>query len=249
MSSSAAPPGLLEEHRDGVLWWILDNPRRRNAVHPDALRWIATRCPALEGETVVLTGAGEQAFCAGFDLTALAPTAEGPAPDLPLAEASQAMEQADATFVASINGLAIGAGLELACACDLRVAQDGAWFAIPAAKLGVVYHAAGLQRLHAVLGPAVLARLLLLGERVEADDLARAGALTHIVAPDGLHATTKEVVRALRAGAPLSQRTHRDFFRAMKRTATEPEHLAEHEQARIEAYARIREARIAKPDA
>lgn len=241
-------PGLREESRDGALWWTLDKPERRNAVGPDALRWIVQRCATLRGETVVLRGAGEDAFCAGFDLTALNPTADGPPPDAPLAEAAAAIEAADATFIAAINGFAIGAGLELACACDLRIARDDAWFAIPAAKLGVVYHAAGLQRLHAVLGPAVLRRLLLLGERVNADALAEAGALTHLVAPTSLSATIETTVAAVGRGATLSQRAHRSFLRALQSGSTSAERLEQHQAARIEAYALIAEARVAKPD-
>lgn len=241
-------PGLREESRDGALWWTLDKPERRNAVGPDALRWISQRCASLRGETVVLRGAGDDAFCAGFDLTALNPTADGPPPDAPLAEATAAMGAADATFIAAINGFAIGAGLELVCACDLRIARDDAWFSIPAAKLGVVYHAAGLRRLHAVLGPAILRRLLLLGERVNADALAEAGALTHLVAPTSLSATVETTVAALGRGAPLSQRAHRDFLRALQHAETSAELLEQHQDARTEAYARIAAARVAKSD-
>jgi len=236
-------PGLREEARADALWWTLDNPRRRNAVGPDALRWIARRCAALRGETVVLTGAGEQAFCAGFDLTALEPTADGPSPDAPLAEAAAAMEQADATFVAAINGFAIGAGLELACACDLRIAHEATWFAIPAAKLGVVYHAQGIVRLRTVLGDAILKRLLLLGERVQADALADAGALTHLVAPASLPAAIEACVDALAAGARHTQHPHRDLLRALGGGDLRPETLARHEQARREAYGRLRVAK------
>lgn len=236
-------PGLREAVEGNTLRWTLDNPRKRNAVHPDALRWITARCASLRGETVVLRGEGDEAFCAGFDLTALRPTADGPAPDVPLAEAAAAMESADATFVAAFNGFAIGAGVELACACDLRIASDDAWFAIPAAKLGVVYHAAGLQRLRAVLGDAVLSRLLLLGERVGADALAEAGALTHVVAPASLQATVDTTVAAIEAGSALSLRAHRAFFRALKHGVAGSDLLARHEDARAQAYAAIREAR------
>ncbi len=197
---------------------------------------------------MVLRGAGEDAFCAGFDLTALHPSADGPAPDAPLAEAAAAIEAADATFIAAINGFAIGAGLELACACDLRIATQDAWFAIPAAKLGVVYHAAGLRRMHSVLGPAILRRLLLLGERVNADALAAAGALTHLVARTALSATIETTVAAVGRGAPLSQRAHRSFLRALEHEGTSEALLQRHQEARTQAYARIRAARIAKPD-
>ncbi len=236
-------PGLVETVEHGLVRWTLDHPARRNAVHPDALAWIAERCGALEGEVVVLRGAGDQAFCAGFDLTALNPSAEGPPPDAPLADASAAMERADATFVAAINGLTIGAGLELACACDLRIAREDAWFAVPAAKLGVVYHAEGLRRLHAVLGPAVVRRMLLLGERVEASALLEAGALTHVVAPTALDATVDAIVEAVQAGAPLSQRAHRTVLRALDRGDLDQDTLQLHACQRAEAYAAIRAAK------
>ncbi|MEM6291083.1 MAG: enoyl-CoA hydratase/isomerase family protein [Myxococcota bacterium] len=236
-------PGLVETVEDGVVRWTLDHPARRNAVHPDALTWITHRCATLRGEVVILRGAGDQAFCAGFDLTALNPSADGPPPDAPLAQASVAMEAADATFVAAINGLTIGAGLELACACDVRIARDDAWFAVPAAKLGVVYHADGLRRLHAVLGPAIVRRMLLLGERVDASALLEAGALTHVVAPTALDATVEAVVEALQSGAALSQRAHRAFFRALDRGDLDEETLRTHAAARAEAYAAIRAAK------
>ncbi len=238
------PAGLREEvdgdtEGGGVLRWTLDHAARRNAVGPDVLRWIAERCPSLRGESVVLSGAGSQAFCAGFDLTALKPTAQGPAPDAPLAAATAAMEDADATFIAAINGLAIGAGVELLSACDLRIAVEDAWFAVPAAKLGVVYHAAGLARLHRVFGPSVLRRLLLLGQRVPATDALPAGALTELCSPDALESRVQATLAALRAGNPRSQATHRAVLRALDRGPLSPEQLQAHERARTEAYASI----------
>ena len=112
---------------------------------------------------------------------------------------------------------------------------------------GVVYHAAGLQRLRAVLGHAVLSRLLLLGERVPAPDLAVSGALAHVVPAHTLTQTVASMVEALQAGAPLSQRAHRDFFRALGRGQTSAALVSRHEEARARAYARIREDRVAKP--
>ncbi|MBL4688525.1 MAG: enoyl-CoA hydratase/isomerase family protein, partial [Nannocystaceae bacterium] len=143
----------LTEHCDrGVITWTLDAPARKNAVSPDALRYIQRRCAELSGAVVVLRGAGSESFCAGFDLAALgeAPTpatGEQDLPDAPLIAATRAMRDADATFIAAIEGYAIGAGVELACACDLRLAKQGAWFQVPAARLGVVYHAEGLARI------------------------------------------------------------------------------------------------------
>lgn len=241
----SAPAGLREDAfaggTPGSLQWTLDQPARRNAIGPDALAWIAERCTALRGETVVIRGAGPTTFCAGFDLTALQPRAEGPPPDAPLAEATAAMEAADATFVAAINGVTIGAGVELCCACDLRITVRNAWFAIPAAKLGVVYHAAGLARLHRVLGPTALRRLLLLGDRLTSAQLGHA--MTRVVLPEALDSTVAATVAAIARGAPPSQRAHRDALRALESGGLNTAQAAAHDDARAQAYARIRAAR------
>lgn len=238
-------PGLREHIGESCITWTLDNPRKRNAIHPDALAWIARRCTELHGEVVVLRGDGDDAFCAGFDLDALDPTPDGPHPDAPLAAATEAMEQADATFIAAINGLTIGAGVELCCACDLRIAVEDAWFAIPAAKLGVVYHAAGLERLHAVLGAALVHRLLLLGERVEATAAFEAGALTHLVRRTALDPTIDATTEALARGNVRSQAAHRTFLRALQRGRLDASARESHARARNAAYADIARRRAA----
>lgn len=237
-------PGLrVELDGGGVHTWWLCNEARRNAISPGALRWIAARGPTLAGEIVVLRGAGGRAFCAGFDLTALAeaiPPTEpgGPSllPDDTLIAATAAMRRADATFVAALDGYAIGAGVELACACDLRVARRGVFFAVPAAELGVVYHAAGLQSMTAVLGPAGVRRLLLLGERLDAEEAWSAGALVRLSDADGFDAALADVLERLRRGAPLSIRGNRDLLRALHRGALPAELLEDHEARRRAAY-------------
>lgn len=229
-------------------WW-LDNPKRRNAVTPEALSWIAERCATLRGQTVVLRGTGPDAFCAGFDLTALAkPPPPGTFVDAPLCEATGAMRVADATFVAALSGYAIGAGVELACACDLRVARRGMFFAIPAAELGVVYHADGVATMRAVFGPAVLRRLVLLGDRVSAEDANVAGALVRCVEAEGFEDALADVVDRLRRGAPLSIAGNRDLLRTLDRGPLTPAGRSEHDDRRREAYASEdhREARAAR---
>lgn len=256
-SASEVAPGLrIELDRDGVYTWWLCNEARRNAISPSALRWIASRAPALRGEIVVLRGTGGQAFCSGFDLTALrdaeATAADGDTapPDEALITATAAMRRADATFVAALDGYAIGAGVELACTCDVRVARRGVFFAVPAAELGVVYHAAGLLGIRAVLGPAGVRRLLLLGDRIEAEEAWSAGALVRLTEAEGFEAALRDVLERLRRGAPLSIRGNRDLLRALDRGWPSAELLAEHEARRRAAYASEdhREARRARLD-
>ncbi len=237
-------PGLRVEVGDhGVQTWWLCNTKRRNAVSPHALRWIATRAAALAGEVVVLRGSGGQAFCAGFDLTALgdggAPggNADDALPDASLIAATAAMQHADATFVAALDGYAIGAGVELACACDLRLCRRGVFFSVPAAELGVVYHAAGLTCMRAAFGPAGVRRLLMLGERLDAEEAWSAGALVRLVDADAFEPALHEVLEQLRRAAPLSIRGNRDLLRRLDRGSLSVEALRDHEARRRAAFA------------
>lgn len=244
-ADGAVAPGLrVATGSDGIQTWWLCNEARRNAVSPAALRWIAARCPGLAGEIVVLRGEGGRAFCAGFDITALIDTRppsatddSGALPDASLIAATSAMHHADATFVAALDGYAIGAGVELACACDLRVCTRDVYFAVPAAELGVVYHAAGLVAVREAFGPAGARRLLMLGERLSADDAWSAGALVRLCEPAGFEATLADVLERLRRAAPLSLRGNRDLLRHLDHGPPPSEVLHEHEIRRRAAYA------------
>lgn len=239
---------------DGTETWWLCNEARRNAIAPAALQWIAARASALTGEIVVLRGASgpapssptsaPKAFCSGFDLTALigAPspgttTEPSTLPDASLIAATAAMHHANATFVAALDGYAIGAGVELACACDLRVCARGVFFAVPAAELGVVYHAAGLVAVREAFGPAGARRLLMLGERLSAEDAWSAGALVRLCEPESFDSVLAEVLDGLRRAAPLSLRGNRDLLRRLDHGPLPPEAQHEHEARRRDAYA------------
>ena len=252
--------GLREDRQEGqgadgrVITWTLDAPARKNAVTPDALDYMRQACATLRGETVVLRGAGSEAFCAGFDLTALAQAGPPPGdatddalPDAPLIAATDAMRVADATFVAAIGGYAIGAGVELLCACDLRIAADSVWFQVPAARLGVVYHADGLARIRAVFGEAGAGALLLLGRRLSATGAQATGALLDVVAPEGLDDAVADVIAAISRAAPQSVQGNRTMLRVLSDAALSPEARRGHAAARRQAYASAdhREARRA----
>jgi enoyl-CoA hydratase len=223
-----------------VLQWTLCRPQRRNAVDPAALRFIARRCVELRGQTVVLAAEGSEAFCSGFDLDALASSNKTDAfPDTPLIEATAAMASADATFIAKIGGYVIGAGVELVCACDLRIARRGIYFVVPAGRLGVVYHPTGVQRLHRVFGPALSRHLLLLGRRVSGAQAECAGALTELVDPDGLDEAVQRAVTNLSRGSSLSRTAHRNLLRQLDAGRPTPPQVRDYEALRERAYASL----------
>ncbi|MFV8754163.1 enoyl-CoA hydratase/isomerase family protein [Nannocystaceae bacterium ST9] len=238
-----SPPETLREEPlgPGILRWVIDNPARRNAIAPDVFEWIAERSTTLRGEVVLIRGAGDRVFSAGFDLKALAEQVGSPstlAPDRPLIAATAAMQDADATFVAVINGAVIGAGVELISACDLRLARHGASLRVPAGRLGVVYHAAGLTRIHAAFGPTVTKRLFLVGDEVAIADARES--LCALVELEQLDDEALALAERIAGLAARSVAGNRRLLRALDRARTLPADLLEaHELARSEAYSSL----------
>jgi len=234
------PPAYVHERElePGVLSWVLDNPARRNAIAPPVFEWMAARCAELRGEVVILRGAGDRAFSAGFDLSALAEhnLLDHPEPpDRALIAATSAMQGADATFVAALNGYVIGAGVELIAACDFRLACPAASLRVPAGKLGVIYHAAGLARIHAAFGSTVTRRLFLAGEQVPIAD-ARPS-LVGLVELEQLDERALGFARGIRELVAHSVAGNRRMLRALDRAQALPAELLEsHEHARRAAY-------------
>jgi enoyl-CoA hydratase/carnithine racemase len=152
---------------------------------------------------VVLTGSGP-AFCAGADL------AEGPAAGHPLASRSGPVAGSLAAFgkpvIAAINGPAVGGGLELALACDMRVAASSARFALPEIRIGSLPGSGGTQRLMRAIPPAVAGRMLLTGEPLSADEARWAGLISDVVDDEQLAGFAADLARRVAANAPLSLR-------------------------------------------
>jgi enoyl-CoA hydratase/carnithine racemase len=234
------PAGLREEVIEpGVLRWVFDDPARRNPVSPAMLDWITTRCGELSGEVVIVRGEGDRAFTAGFDLAALAEhTRSQPyPPDGVLIRATAAITRANATFIAALNGYVIGAGVELISCCDFRVACTSASLRVPAGKLGVIYHAEGLARIHASFGAAVARRLLLAGDKVEITDVR--ASLAALVEYERLDDEVLALSRRIHEQSPRSLAGNRTILRALDLATLPEELLAAHESARREAYGQM----------
>jgi enoyl-CoA hydratase/carnithine racemase len=203
---AAGEPVLRTERADGVAWITLNRPAKRNALNValrGALDQSLAELAADDGvRVVVLTGAGT-AFCAGADLS------DAPAATRhPMAEPGRPVAQSLAGFakplIAAVNGPAFGGGLELALACDLRVAARGATFALPEVSIGSLPGSGGTQRLLRAVGPAVAARMLFSGEPLSADEALRTGLISDLVEPDELVGFTGRLAGKISANAPLS---------------------------------------------
>jgi enoyl-CoA hydratase/carnithine racemase len=163
-----------------------------------------------EVRVAVLTGAGT-AFCAGVDLAEGAPDGRH-ADALLAAPVAAPLERFSKPLVAAINGPAVGGGLELALAADVRIASTSARFGLPEVKLGSLPGSGGTQRLARLTSPALAARMLLTGEPIDAETALRFGLVSDVT--DDLPALTDKIASAIAANAPLSLRSAKLALRA-----------------------------------
>jgi methylglutaconyl-CoA hydratase len=200
------------ERRSAVEAWTIDGEDRRNAISMAMLRELREHLVRAAADRalrcVVITGAGESAFCAGADLKERARMSsddvhafhEG------LRAALRAIEQAPQPFVAAINGAALGGGLELALACDLRVASDAAQLGLPEASLGIIPGGGGTQRLARLVGVAHAKDLVLTARRVGAAEALSMGLVTQLAPPQRLLPDALALAERVARNAPVSLR-------------------------------------------
>jgi enoyl-CoA hydratase len=206
---------------DGAIASItINRPDRRNAINPEVTRGLAEGLAAAEASSetrvVVLTGAGDRAFCAGGDLGGM--TAEGNvAQHLQRAEVGELFTQMRASrlpVVARVNGHALAGGFGLMLACDLVVAVADAELGTPEINIGLwpFMISAVIQR---DLPRKVALELMLTGRRMTAEEGARWGFVNRVVERDGLDGAIREVTEVLASKSPLiAALGKRSFYRA-----------------------------------
>jgi enoyl-CoA hydratase/carnithine racemase len=244
------PAQLRVEDVGPVRVLTLDNPERRNALTPALLESLAQAYgPGASGvRAFVLRGEGGRAFCSGYDLESLAVVGDGALPDDLIQEVYAAIEAHPVPTVACLEGAAFGAGFELALACDLRVAAQGARFCLPPARLGVVYAPEGLARLSALVGPGQARRLALTGCVVEVAEAVRLGLVEWSVpAGEGAFAAALGVAGSIASGAPLAVSGMKQVFSALARGPLSAADAARLRALRREAFNSedVREGRAA----
>ncbi len=209
------------ETRDGVGIATIDRPQRRNALNAELAGDLRKHLEHEAGlRAVVVTGEGS-AFCAGADLARRfddVSAADGQATDSFRPAFEQLLDTIvdyAAPVIAGINGHALGAGLQLAVACDLRVVQPGAQLGIPASKLGVMLSAANIARFAGLVGHGTARDLLLSGRSVDAEEALELG-LVHRVVDDARTAAV-DWATELAQLAPLTIRGHKRALNLLAR--------------------------------
>jgi enoyl-CoA hydratase/carnithine racemase len=201
---------VLVEERDHVAWVTLNRAEVRNALSRAVnlkLQDIAAGFETREDlHAVVLTGAGDKAFCAGADLKERkGVSASETAPYInAIAGAIEAFGAIRKPTIAMMNGSAYGGGLELAMACDFRVLVEGAELGLTEVRLGIMPGAGGTQRLPRLVGEARAKEMILLGRRISAARAYEIGLVNSVVPRDLLRATVDALLADLRLCAPLS---------------------------------------------
>jgi enoyl-CoA hydratase len=215
-------PEVTYERRGPAGVLTIDRPERRNAVDPDTADQLLDAYRGFEADddarVLVLTGAGDEAFCAGADLKSVAAAIDDeaiaaqwlkPRPDGPLGFTRLT---ASKPTIAAISGWALAGGLELALWCDLRVGTETAKLGFPERRWGVPLIDGGTQRLPRIVGVGRALDMILTGRIVEAEEALAMGLLTEVVSPgkhmqrtlemaDGLASFPQETMLADRRSA------------------------------------------------
>ena len=204
----------LERPSQGVVVLTLDNPDMRNAMSDEMTSsWVAAIDELAEDSSVrvvVVTGAGT-AFCSGGNTGWIASEPDATVDELrermvPFYRAWLSIRKLEVPTIAAVNGHAIGAGLCLALACDIRYAASGAKLGVPFVKLGMHSGMAGTYLLPNVVGEAHARDLLLTGRVVEADEALRLGMVSRVIDPASFHDEVLAAAAGIAANAPIATR-------------------------------------------
>jgi len=221
----------LHYEKEGKIVVItLDRPEALNAMDPETCVAFSNACINFRDDpdawVAIITGAGDRAFSVGVDLKKLMPV---------LADKSFQMPPAIfrgldiwKPIIAAINGAALGGGLEIAMACDIRIAAENATFGQPEARWGVLAGWGGTQRLPRLIPRAKAAEMLFLGNIIDATEAYRLGLVNKVVPPAELLPTARQWAAQICDNGPLG-------IRAMKEAMIRGTDMTLEEGLRLEA--------------
>src|SRR3954468_21180307 len=203
---------IVVEHRGNVVWVTLNRPEVRNALSREVNEQLLEIAMVFEDRAdihaVVITGAGDKAFCAGADLKERrgVPAAETGTYLNAIAGAINNWGDVRKPTICAMNGSAYGGGLELALACDFRILVEGAELGLTEVRLGIMPGAGGTQLLPRLIGEARAKEMILLGRRISAARALEMGLVNQVVPRAGLTAAVEALLAELAGCAPLSVR-------------------------------------------
>ncbi|HUR03721.1 MAG TPA: enoyl-CoA hydratase/isomerase family protein [Nonomuraea sp.] len=193
-----------------IAWIELQGADQLNAIGSGTYASLVRHLEEIEPDhairALVIHGAG-RGFCAGADIAEISGFAEAREFEAFIHGFTDALDRLAASrlpVIAAIHGVALGGGLELAMACDIRVATRGSRLGLPEAKLGVLPGAGGTQRLPRLVPPGIVAEMLMLGNLIDAERAHGLGLVNRLAEDDALLTDVAALADELAAGAPLA---------------------------------------------
>jgi enoyl-CoA hydratase len=227
MSAAARVDVRIDERAGGTIAFLtIDNRAKLNTLHRALMAEFIGKVEALGARedlrALVLSGAGDKAFIGGASIPEMAALNRGTARDFItlVHRTCNCLRRLPVPVIARIDGYALGAGLEVAVSCDLRVATTRAKFGMPETKVGIpsVVEAALIPQL---IGYGRARELLMLGEIIDAETALRWGLVERVVAPEKLDAEVESVVTALLAAGPQAVRCQKALMQQWEKLPTD----------------------------
>lgn len=207
---------VLLKIEDAIATVTMNRPEKLNALDRELWMGLEEAARAIEQEpsvrVAILTGAG-RAFCAGLDINVLA-SPEKMFAGLPFRNAFEAVRYFRGVFdmyeslpvpvIAAINGACIGGGMEIALACDIRLASENAVFSIPEVTYGIIPDCGGTQRLPRTVGPGRARELIFTGRKIDALEALRIGLVDHVYSHDQLMTNAIKLAKEIATSSPAA---------------------------------------------
>jgi enoyl-CoA hydratase len=217
-----ADPTVLTEIAGRIAIVTINRPEKRNALNTPTRTALVAAFDELAAHrdvrTVILTGAGDKAFVAGADIAEF--EGNSPVDQYRVMSARSVYGAADRfpkPLIAAINGFCLGGGCELAMACDIRLAAEGAKFGQPEINLGILPGGGGTQRLPRLVGLGAAFRLLYTGDMIDATEALRIGLVDAVVPPADLMNQARALAQRIAAKSPVALSLIKEAVRSSTR--------------------------------
>ncbi len=207
----------IDYQKEGkIAIFTINRPEAYNSINLQAARELNEAMSDFRDDPAlwvgIVTGAGEKAFSAGADIKDMLPFMKENLRERPWAMPPTPMRGLELwkPLIAAVNGVALGGGLELALACDIRIASEKARFGVPEITLGLIPGWGGTQRLPRVVPWCKAAELLLMGKPIDAQEAYRIGLVNKVVPPEAVMPTAREWAETICQAGLLAVRASKE---------------------------------------
>jgi enoyl-CoA hydratase len=201
---------LIYEKKDNIGLLTINRPEKMNAISSGLTDELGRLLDEIDGDgelrVLILTGEGEKAFVAGADIEELVDrdAQMGRSVTRRRQELFTRIESLPIPVIAAVNGYALGGGLELALACNIRICSENAQFGAPEVKLGIIPGDGGTQRLPRLVGLGRAMEIILTGDFIDAREAHRIGLVNRVVPAEELVESAMELARTIASRPPLA---------------------------------------------